>query len=83
MAELKPCPFCGGKAHIKQTQHGTTDRSSVYLGFRIECAKCDTTALKAYGSISINLDNEGQLNIWQDDREKAITTWNRRNKEDE
>lgn len=37
--ELKPCPFCGGKAIIER--HGTTRQSMIYActncGCRLEC----------------------------------------------
>ena len=32
--ELKPCPFCGGEAHIRKTDLGT---------YRIYCSQCPTT----------------------------------------
>lgn len=83
MAELKLCPFCGGKAKFNQTKYGTADASSVTLGFRIECKECSATAPKSYGLININLDESGNLNAWQDDREKAISSWNRRAGEDD
>lgn len=35
MSELKPCPFCGGKAHTEKVQ-GT-------LVYRVVCDKCPVT----------------------------------------
>lgn len=76
--ELKPCPFCGGKARIKQTAYGTTNNDSCKLSFLIECSKCGATAPNSYGYISVNLSDNGELNAWHDDRAKAISEWNRR-----
>ena len=37
MAELKPCPFCGGEAKIKLFKSGIFKRITVYYA---ECAVC-------------------------------------------
>lgn len=78
MAELKPCPFCGGEARFIQTAYGTTDLSSVSLSFSIRCVKCSATAPKGMGKIAINLLEDGTLNTWCDDRGRAVEAWNRR-----
>lgn len=78
MTELKPCPFCGGEARIEQTAYGTTDHSSVRLQFAIRCKECGASAPNADGYIAINLSSNGEVNIWHDDRSKAIAAWNRR-----
>ena len=45
-AELKPCPFCGGKAAVVES-------SPVYLAYRVRCKRCGaetgmyTTAIQA------------------------------------
>lgn len=82
MTELKPCPFCGGKAEFDQTGYGATDHSSVELRFAIRCKKCGATAPDAYGYIAINLSSNGELNVWHDDKSKAIAAWNRRTREE-
>ena len=78
--ELKPCPFCGGKAKIDQTgvRVMETNHDSVSFDFSIKCAKCNATAPFAYGYISANLSLNGELNVWHDDRPSAIEAWNRR-----
>lgn len=78
--ELKPCPFCGGKAAIKQTsvQVMETNRDSTSFDFRIECLNCNATAPGAYGYISANLSRDGELNVWHDDRATAAASWNMR-----
>lgn len=79
MMDLKPCPFCGGKAAIKQSgiELMATNRDSVSFNFSIRCVNCNATAPKAYGYISANLSETG-LNVWHDDRPSAIEVWNRR-----
>lgn len=83
MDELKPCPFCGGKAEIEQTAYGTMNYASCKLTFAVRCTKCDATAPNANGYIAINLSSDGNLNIWHDGRLKAIDMWNRRAGEQE
>lgn len=78
MAELKPCPFCGGEAIISQTASGMMEMASCQLSFSIQCIKCRATAPGADGYVAVNLARDGLLNIWHDDREKAIKAWNRR-----
>ena len=79
MERLKSCPFCGGRARLEQTSFGTIDEnSSVRLGFKLKCAKCGASSPKAIGYIALNLDYEGNLNPWHDDRPEAIEDWNRR-----
>ena len=75
---LRPCPFCGGKARFEQTACGTTDASSCKLSFSIRCAKCSATAPNSYGYVAVNLSYSGDLNLWHDDRGSAIKAWNRR-----
>lgn len=78
--ELKPCPFCGGKARIEQTriEPMETNRDSVEICFRICCEKCRATSPKSYGYIAINLSETGEVNAWYDGRSEAIKDWNRR-----
>lgn len=78
MIELKPCPFCGGKAVIQQTDCGVFSSTAVRIGFRICCKRCDATASKSIGFLAANLMEDGSINIFIDDRETAIASWNRR-----
>ena len=63
MAELKPCPFCGGKAHIYRTC-GYSPEEIIFVG----CENCEASATPKR-MISFNPD---------DDERKAIEAWNRR-----
>jgi len=80
MEELKPCPFCGGKAAVKQSgvEVMATNRDSVRFDFSIRCIKCNATAPGAYGYVSANLSRTGDFNTWYDGRPSAIEAWNRR-----
>lgn len=69
MAELKPCPFCGGKAYIEcwemvpfEKQYIQEENDGFYYG--ITCMNCDAST-------------GGKLS-----EEKAIDAWNRRAGED-
>ena len=78
--ELKPCPFCGGKAKVAQSgcEVMQTNRDSVRFDFSVRCRKCGATAPGADGYVSANLSENGELNVWHDDRLFAIAAWNRR-----
>lgn len=76
--ELKPCPFCGGEARFVQVARGTAENASCRLQFAIRCVKCDATAPHAYGSVYVQLGEDGTLTSWGDDRLEAIEAWNRR-----
>lgn len=78
--ELKDCPFCGGKAIIKQSraQIMETNRDSVRFDFSVVCVNCNATAPGAYGYIAANLSRDGNVNVWHDDRPSAVESWNRR-----
>lgn len=78
MIELKPCPFCGGEAIVKQTAYGTTDLNSCKLSFDICCGKCSAKAPNGYGYIAFNLGRNGEINRWHDDMPKAAEAWNKR-----
>lgn len=80
MMKLKDCPFCGGKAIIKQSrvQIMETNRDSVRFDFSIRCKNCDAIAPGAYGYIAANLSRDGNVNVWHDDRPSAVESWNRR-----
>lgn len=78
--ELKPCPFCGGRARIEA---GTAEPvyskpNSAQFNFTIRCRECGSTAPKSCGCIYANIGFDGELNVWQDDRPNAIAAWNRR-----
>ena len=77
MAELKPCPFCGGEAAFTQTGTGY-ESNSVYLDFKISCKKCGAVAPKSRGRMWMNIGSSGKLNVWKDERAFAEKAWNGR-----
>ena len=36
--ELKPCPFCGGEAHMIRDKLTTSPKREIY--YRVVCSKC-------------------------------------------
>ena len=68
--ELKPCPFCGGKAVVK----ATTKRR---IGFTIWC-ECNKCYARTDGYIP-NIEKEDtSLASIEECKNKAIERWNRR-----
>lgn len=76
---MESCPFCGKEAYVSQTGC-MIDGNSVNFHFSIRCRNCDATAPNAYGTISVNLNGKGELNIWHSDLQKAVENWNTRSK---
>ena len=77
MAELKPCPFCGGEAMYFakcRTERG------VIRGwqFGIYCTKCNVTTPKTDYKIEISFDPDGEIREIVSEREEAAKAWNRR-----
>lgn len=46
--ELKPCPFCGGKAEVYSDYNSTTDR--IY-----GVAKCTECGVRRYGGVGLSI----------------------------
>ena len=66
-SELKPCPFCGGKAQINHEpnfvdENGCKQSNDWY----VECTVCGFARLPSWGTIAY------------DTRKQAIVGWNRR-----
>lgn len=68
--ELKPCPFCGGKASVKAINKKD-------VGFTIWC-ECDKCGAKAGWSCP-NIEKEDDFSeIIRDSKGNAIKKWNSR-----
>lgn len=74
--ELKPCPFCGGKADFK-TKSNLSRHWEVGFDFTIKCSECDIEIPSTY-RVTLILGRGGQLNEIIDERQKAMDDWNRR-----
>ncbi len=62
--ELKPCPFCGGKA---QKNSYPLDYPNWNTGARVYCLSCGA-----------EIEVLGNINTVKEDQEKVVKLWNRR-----
>ena len=69
--ELKPCPFCGGKAMFF-TIVNKSSHSDVGVMFKIKCMKCGTELPKSY-ECEMYMDQDGGIRTGKDERTKATT----------
>ncbi len=76
MDEIKPCPFCGGKADVR---HGNLYMDETY---RVECSAClAMTRRYMVNHPQIRSDGSRDENTRYTAREaieKAVEAWNRR-----
>ena len=78
MVELKPCPFCGGKANFLIKTYMERGVTRGYT-FGIYCTKCDITLPKTNYIIEFEMSSDdGKLKVTTDERPQAIEAWNRR-----
>ena len=79
MNELKPCPFCGRKAEIRQTDKGMTSNEphKFFRRFKIWCPTCGCTK---QSEITVTFDYYATIGMRADETElqKGIEAWNRR-----
>lgn len=79
--ELKPCPFCGGKAefHIDEMEYNKTNYT-VEWSLRIRCSHCGTDrhGCVSNNTVRIGLGEDGSINIFTDNRDAVAELWNRR-----
>ena len=76
---LKPCPFCGGKVHFRNTS--TLFGNGLYgFEFTIQCRACNIRLPKQY-CLKVKLDGDGNLEFNVDERDRAIADWNKRSRE--
>lgn len=72
--ELKPCPFCGGKAEIREYANGHKGSGEFTANYEVGCNKCK---IKFHFETIFVLKN-GQPKFIQNGYDKCIESWNRR-----
>ena len=73
---LRPCPFCGGKAIFKII-NTVASASRSGMTFCVQCAKCGARAPSGHVSeISFQLYDDGELKITKDERTYEARRWN-------
>lgn len=82
MFELKPCPFCGGKAVFTGKMYNLDGGNGQQTVFTISCSKCDVS-LPKYASIQYRFSRDGNLSIYHDERDSVVSEWNKRTSESE
>lgn len=75
-SELKPCPFCGGKAVFNVIQN-EIDYKTIQIDYNIKCDDCSVSTADAY-RMSLKMESDGNIKILADSRSKAVASWNRR-----
>ena len=73
--ELKPCPFCGGKARLFVAFYENA-RSKLSNAYRVNCINCGVTT-NAYKS-DIRQEDDGTVAINKNGAEMAAEAWNKR-----
>ena len=74
--ELKPCPFCGGKAEFAVSKNESSDLD-VGFKFYIRCSACNIAQPRNY-AVSLKLSQKGVIMPVKDEREMAVKAWNKR-----
>lgn len=76
MPELKPCPFCGGRAIYKNTLN-TSAHQGVGFSYEIKCERCKIKIPNTFKT-EFSLDDNGEIITRSDERAQAAELWNRR-----
>lgn len=75
MPELKPCPFCGEKANLRQCGNGHSGNGEYIATFEAGCEKCKIKFTRESRFILENGYPKFSINGY----EEVIRLWNTRN----
>lgn len=75
--DLRPCPFCGGRAIFEGTAEPSFPESP-RVNYRIKCEKCRSSPTKAQFYIQAHFRPEldEMISAIDKGRDKAIAAWN-------
>ncbi len=74
--ELKPCPFCGGKADIKTLDKGFSEENFEYFAkHRLYCKNC---GVEFIGESTFDMYRNGGLVYTKDGLKEIMEKWNNR-----
>lgn len=76
MAELKPCPFCGGKPYL-ETSHRAFIKAKTTKVAYVRCRDCEARTQR------FELEAFGHTSRSEAANKKAIEAWNRRAESEE
>lgn len=74
MPDLKPCPFCGGEAYVREYNFGHSGGTGFYASHEIGCRGCNI-AFTATSTFSLCC---GELEYTKNGYERCLEKWNRR-----
>lgn len=76
--EIKPCPFCGGKANMRRTTLGYKSNDTWTDAWMIKCNKCGASSSDTVYVSEITRDKDGNILILADGYANAVNAWNTR-----
>ena len=71
MNNLKPCPFCGGKAFLERSHRAFINAETTKVAF-VRCTKCNARSGR------VNLSDYEKTSRSTEAETKAIYSWNNR-----
>ena len=77
-AEIKDCPFCGGKPSLINTKIYIDTQGIIKNGYRVICNGCGSSTKECASFIFQNKD--GEIKVETNGALEAIAWWNRRHK---
>jgi len=72
--DLKPCPFCGGKAILERSHRAFIKAQTTRVAF-VRCKECNARSGR------FNLEDYGKTSRSQEAEQAAVDAWNKRTEE--